>query len=238
MTMDANDRGQFIIAWLKRIENSPLSVADFFEKTASVPFSRAQYYRYLQKVAENGEQVLYERKHTGGTRKLSAVAEAFIAGCVEREPRVSPLWLREKLAERYECTLSPSGITRALNRLHPELEKRGRGRPRIDRNEEEDNACGGFELIVALAYHLGWPQMTAAAVTEEVRRLKRRKAFRTSERYVDKSGRDENGRFTGEYSRRTDIRESRFDSISTKRLTKNWRSMNIIRDKSRTIERI
>jgi|TARA_B100000315_G_scaffold255358_1_gene298523 transposase len=237
MTMNADDRGQTIVAWLKRIEESPLSVVDFFEKTPSIPFSRAQYYRYRRKVDDSGEQALFERRHTGGNRKLSEVAEAFIAGCVESDPNVSPHWLREMLAEKYECNLSPSGVTRALSRLHPELEKRGRGRPRIDKKDQEDNACGGFELIVALAYHLGWPQMTAAAIAEEVRRLKRRKAFRGSERFVDKSGRDENGRFTGEYSRRADIRESRFDSISTKRLTKNWKSMNIIRDTSKTIER-
>lgn len=236
-TMDTDDRGQTIVTWLNRIEESPLTVVDFFEKNTDVPFSRPQYYRHLKKVREGGEQALYARKQTGGNRKLSAEAEAFIAGCVGRDPHVSPLWIREMLAEKYECALSPSGITRALNRLHPELEKRGRGRPRIDKREGEDNACGGFELIVALAYHLGWPQMTAGAVKEEVRGLKRRKAFRVSERYVNKRGRDEKGRFTKEYSRRADVRESRFESISTKRLTKNWKSMNIIRDKSRAIER-
>ncbi len=195
-TMDTDNRGQTIVTWLKRIEESPLDVVDFFEKNAGVPFSRAQYYRHLKKVREGGEQALYVRKQTGGNRKLSAEAEAFIAGCVGRDPHVSPLWIREMLAEKYECALSPSGITRALNRLHPELEKRGRGRPRIDNSAGEDNACGGFELIVALAYHLGWPQMTAGAVKEEVRRLKRRKAFGLSGRYVDKRGRDEKGRFT------------------------------------------
>ena len=235
--MDTDDRVQTIISWLKRIEESPLTVVDFFEKNTAVPFSRPQYYRYTKKVREDGQEALYARGQRRGNKKLSAEAEAFIAGCVGRDPDVSPLWLRGMLADKYECFLSPSGMTRALNRLHPELEKRGRGRPRIDKREAEDNACGGFELIVALAYHLGWPQMTAGVVEEEVRRLKRRKAFKLSERYVDKRGRDEKGRFTREYSGRADVRESRFESISTKRLTKNWRSMNITRDKSRAIER-
>jgi len=235
--MDTDNREQSIAVWLKRIEESPLSVMDFFERTADVPFSRAQYYRYLKKAREGGEQSLCERKHRGGNRKLSPEGEAFIAGSVGRDPDVSPLWLREVLAEKYECFLSPSGMSRALSRLHPELEKRGRGRPRIDKSAGEDNACGGFELIVALAYHLGWPQMTAGAVREEVRKVKRRKAFGLSGRYVDKKGRDEKGRFTSEYSLRKDVRESRFESISKKRLTKNWKSMNIIRDNSRVIER-
>ncbi|MBW8003925.1 MAG: helix-turn-helix domain-containing protein [Planctomycetes bacterium] len=107
--MDIDDRGQTIVAWLKRIEESPFTVVDFFEKTAAVPFSRPQYYRYLKKAHEGGEQALCYRKHTGENRKLSAEAEAFIAGCVGRDPHVSPLWLREMLAEKYECALSPSG---------------------------------------------------------------------------------------------------------------------------------
>ena len=214
-----------------------MDVVDFFEKTTAVPFSRAQYYRYLKKAREGGEESLCDRRQRGGNRKLGAEAEAFIAGSVGRDPHVSPLWLREMLAEKYGCALSPSGMTRALQRLHPELEKRARGRPRIDNRAREDNACGGFELIVALAYHLGWPQMTAAAVKEELCGLKRSRAFRLSDRYVDKRGRDGKGRFTCEYSQRADVRESRFESISTKRLTKNWKSMNTIRDNSSVIER-
>ncbi len=35
---------------------------DFFASTADVPFSRAQYYRYLKKAREGGEQSLRERK--------------------------------------------------------------------------------------------------------------------------------------------------------------------------------
>lgn len=88
--MDTDDRGQSIVAWLNRIEESPLSVVDFFEKTTAVPFSRAQYYRYLKKAGEGGEESLSDRRHRGGNRKLSAEGEAFIAGCVERDPHVSP----------------------------------------------------------------------------------------------------------------------------------------------------
>ena len=72
--MDTDDRGQTIVVRLKRIEESPLTVMDFFKRTAAVPFSRAQYYRYLKKAREGGEQSLYERKHTGGKRKLSVEA--------------------------------------------------------------------------------------------------------------------------------------------------------------------
>jgi hypothetical protein len=30
------------------------------------------------------------------------------------------------------------------------------------------NSCGGFELIIALAYHLGWPEMTANTIKNKM----------------------------------------------------------------------
>ncbi len=67
--------------------------------------------------------------------------------------------------------------------------------------------------------------------------LKRTKAYRESHNNTDMEGRDERGRFTSEYSRREDVRASRFESVSRKRIKKNWKSMNIIRDQGKTIER-
>ena len=49
--------------------------------------------------------------------------------------------------------------------------------------------------------------------------------------------RDNLGRFTAQYNQREDVRKSRFESITEKRLQKNWKSMNVIRDNIRTIER-
>ncbi|KKL11135.1 hypothetical protein LCGC14_2548850, partial [marine sediment metagenome] len=101
----------------------------------------------------------------------------------------------------------------------------------------EHNSCGGFELIVALAYHLEWPQMITNVIKELIKSLKRTKAFRSCGDYSDKKGRDEFGRFTTEYNQREEVRANRFESVSKKRLHKNWKSMNIIRDQGKTLER-
>jgi len=67
--------------------------------------------------------------------------------------------------------------------------------------------------------------------------LKRNELFKPSNSNVDKKGRNKDGHFTKCYNQRTDVRESRFASISDKRQTKNWYSMNIIKDHHTTITR-
>jgi transposase len=229
-------RTKDIIAWINRIEKSKLPIKKFFESNP-VPFSRSQYYLYTKKLKQFGESGLGDKRRKGGNKKLTADSEAFIAGCVESNPEISPQWIQQAVNKRYGILLTPSGITRVLQRLNLVKEKRPKGRPRKYEREVQHNSCGGFELIVALAYHLGWVQMTASAIKEFIKSFKRTKAFRSSASFSDKKGRDKFGRFTTKYNQREDIRKGRFDSISQKRAQKNWKSMNVIRDDIKTIER-
>ncbi|UCD30963.1 MAG: helix-turn-helix domain-containing protein [Desulfobacterales bacterium] len=233
---DADNRTRDIILWLRKIEKSNLSITKFFEKH-KVPFSRSQYYLYDRRFRESGESGLRDKRDGGGNRKLTAENEAFIAGCVESNPDVSLQWIQQALDKRFGVTLSPSGVTRVLQRLNPDGKKRSRGRPKKHLPALQHNSCGGFELIVALAYHLGWPQMTATAINDTIKSLKGTKAFRFGKSNLDKEGRDKFGRFTIEYNQREDVRKNRFGSISKKRQQKNWKSMNVIRDDLKTIER-
>lgn len=232
-----DSRATNIITWLKRIEKSELTVSDYLKKN-NVPFSRSQYYLYRKKYMESGYDGIRDRRADGGNKKTTSEIESFILGCIASNPNVSHIWLQQELAERYDSKLSPSGLSRIIQRLNPpERKKYSKGRPKINEQEEVYNSCGGFELIVALAYHLGWPQMTSELIKEEVYALKKKEIFKTGESNVDLQGRDEQGRFTGRYNQRESIRNSRFDSISDKRQKKNWKSMNIVRDEAKTIER-
>ena len=150
----SQDRSKVIIFWIEKIEKSSLSISEFFKKF-KVPFSRSQYYIYCKKYHEFGEIGLQDKRSEGGNKKTNLESEAFIAGCIAANANVSPQWLIKELAERYGCNLTPSGITRLIQRLHPEMEKRSKGRPKIYEDKQLYNSCGGFELIIALAYHLG-----------------------------------------------------------------------------------
>ncbi|MBW1821831.1 MAG: helix-turn-helix domain-containing protein [Deltaproteobacteria bacterium] len=230
------DRPEVIIYWLEKIEKLDLSISDFFKKF-NVPFSRSQYYIYRKKLNKFGESDLQDKRIEGGNKRTNFESEAFIAGCIAANPNVSLQWLSQKLAENYGYKFSPSGITRVIQRLHPAMEHRSRGRPKTNKEKEFHNSCGGFELIIALAYHLEWPQMAANTIKNSILSLKRTKAFKLSTSHSDSKDRDKHGRFTTEYNQRADIRKKRFESITEKRDEKNWNSMNIIRDNIKTIER-
>lgn len=233
---EESDRKNIIIKWLKKIEKSRLSILDFFERY-NVPFSRAQYYIYRKNFKECGESGISDKRKTGGNKKLNSENEAFISGCVSSNPKVSPQWLQQMLAEKYDCHMSLSGITRALERLQSNRVCRKRGRPRIHEKKKTHISCGGFELIIAVSYHLGWPQMTAEIIKDTIKSLGKSNSITSGENYPDKKGRDKQGRFTKKYNQRRDVRESRFESVVEKRMKKNWQSMNVIRDEAKTIER-
>ena len=106
-------RSKVIIFWLEKIEKLDLSISDFFKKF-NVPFSRSQYYIYKKKYHKYGELGLEDKRNEGGNRKTNFESEAFITGCIAANPNLSLQWLSEKLAEKYGCKLSPSGITRVI----------------------------------------------------------------------------------------------------------------------------
>ena len=229
-------KNDIIVSWLLKIELSNLTISDFFEANI-VPFSRAQYYIYKKRFKQFGRSGLEDKRKNGGNKKLNSESEKFIKKCLDENLNVSNLWLREQLIKRYGCAISPSGISRALRRICPERIKEKRESYRIEKQEVQINQFCGFELIIALAYHLGWPQMTSNAIVDAVNELKETENYYLSKKYSDKKGRDSWGRFTSKYNQRKDIRENRFASVSKKRLTKNWGSMNIFRDNKKAIER-
>ena len=98
---NSDDRTRTIIVWLNKIEKSELSLTKFFAKYP-VPFSRSQYYLYSQKLRRFGESGLQDKRSEGGNRKVTAETEAFIVGCVESNPEISPKWLQEAVNKRFE----------------------------------------------------------------------------------------------------------------------------------------
>jgi|LGVF01.1.fsa_nt_gb hypothetical protein len=233
--MDAK-KAAAISKWIERIEESTLSISTFFD-THDIPFSRAQYFIYKQRFKESGPAGLSDKRCMGGNRKITLDQEAFLKGSFKRDPDVSLGWLQQALKEEFSCKISLSAVSRALTRIAPDRELKIGGRPTTKKQRIEENVLGGFELIIAVAYHLGWPQRTADVILESIDALKRNDLFASSSSDVDKKGRNRSGNFTGRYNKRRDVRASRFASISDKRRTKNWHSMNIIKDHHETITR-
>jgi transposase len=233
-----NDAGRIasIVKWVKRIEATDLSVSEFFE-TKDVPFSRAQYYKYRRQLRESGPAGLNDRRVAGGNRKITFEHEAFLKGCIKQDPSVGLESLRQALTDEFGCELSASAMSRALARIAPQR-RRDVGRPMriFGAPRKSSNALGGFELIVALAWHLGWPQKTAKVISKAVDAIKKTDDFLQG-REASTAGRNKAGRFTKRYNQRRDVRVGRFASVSDKRQKKNWHSMNIVKDHPETLAR-
>jgi len=230
-------KSKMILEWMEQIRRSELTIVDFFNEY-SVPFSKAQYFNYKKQVAITGPEGLQDRRKLGGNRKLSLKAEGFLHGCVKSNPDVNLEWLQKSIRDDFDCELSRSAISRALKRICGNQVSLSIGRPKsISKKEDVINPLGGFEIIVAIAYHLGWAQRVAELISNEINELKITKEFSINAKQIDKEGRNESGRFSRSYNQRKDVRVNRFASISEKRIKKNWQSMDIVRDNSRVLLR-
>ena len=226
-----------ILNWLERINRSELTIAAFFANH-DVPFSKAQYFNYKKQVAIAGPGGLQDRRKRGGNRKLSNEAEGFLYGFVKGNPDVTLGWLQQAIKENFSRELSRSAISRAIKRMSGDQALLPKGRRRsVFKQEAVVNPVGGFEIIIAIAYHLGWATRIAALISDEIEALKATQAFELNAENPDKKGRNKSGQFSWRYNQRKEVRAKRFASVSEKRKVKNWQSMDIIRDNSGVLVR-
>jgi len=220
-----------IASILKKIADSGMSIDEYLEKH-EVPFSRPQYFRYKARFAAEGVDGLIDRRGRGNHRKLTADAEGFIRGVHQANPRLSLQeicdWVETTLAIRVDR----STVSRFLSGVGEPIQW-----PRPVEAEKVFTPCGGFEIIGALALHLGWARHTAEVMLQEVERFRNSDLFRQERVGRDRKGRNSRGQFTGEYNRRADIRKKRFASVEEKRQHKNYSRMSLLQAGQLIVER-
>src|SRR5438876_11928231 len=99
--------------------------------------------------------------------------------------------------------------------------------PRPQEPERVTTSGGGFEILAALALHLGWVAHTAEVIAHSLARFRRSAAYRQERVGKDRKGRRA-GRFTVAYNQRRDVREQRFASVEEKREDKNYSRMGLV----------
>ena len=205
-----------IASILQEIADSGLSVDEYLEKHA-VPFSRPQYFRYKARFAADGLEGLLDGRGRGNHRKLTPDAEGFLRGVHHANPGLSLQEICESLETALGIRVDRSTVSRFLKGVGEQIQW-----PRPVEAERIFTPCGGFEIIGALALHLGWAKQTAEVILRERNRFRKSAAFRQERSSRDRKGRNSLGQFTGEYNRRADIRLRRFASVEEKREHKNY----------------
>jgi transposase len=214
--MNEASRTRLIIKYLERIDESNLSLEKFLQKY-KVPFSRAQYYRYKKCYERDGLQSLQDGRAGGNHRRLTSEAATFLLGYHAANPYAKLANYQAALKNQIGVRVDLATISRFFNARHG-----GLATPKPPQVETFEVACGGLEIIAALAWHLKWPEYTARQIQRAISSWQHQQGQRLNARQTaDWRGRDAQGHFTARYNQRRDIRQTRFAAIADKRHNKD-----------------
>jgi transposase len=230
--MATKPRERLINKWLDRIERSPLSPRAYFENY-KVPFSLRQFYRYQAAIERSGVEGLVDGRAQGNHRVIDAEVEDFLRWYISAHKGTTRKALHEALQQRFGTKITVNGLNRCLRRLDIQLERP----PKPEQVVAYWSPYAGIELVVALAWHFGWPQATADMIQKSVTRARRSKRFAQLGTAPDLKGRNRRGEFTARYNRRSEVRRGRFSSVEIKRKTKSLESMDLVKLSPRIIQR-
>jgi transposase len=220
-----------IAAIIEKIARSPLSVTAYF-KRHKVPFGRSRYFQHKARLAQQGLAGLVDGRSRGNRRELTADAQGFIRGVCEENPRLSLRQIADRVESSFGLRVSRMTVSRCMRAAGLKVQW-----PRPAQAQTLESSCGGFEIIGALALHLGWARHTAQVMVQERERFRRTAAYRDERVWRDREGRNAQGQFTRAYNRRADIRAQRFASVQDKRQQKNYSRMKLFQSSEFVLER-
>ena len=160
-------KAEKIAAIVKKIVRSALPLNEYFRKH-KVPFSRRQYFRYLARWAGQGVRGLLDGRGQGNHRKLTPEAEGFLRGVHQRSPGLSLEEMRQSLKTALGIEVGRSTLSAFFQRVGEPIVW-----PRPPEPERVTTLGGGFEILAALALHLGWVQHTGEVIGQAVARFRR-----------------------------------------------------------------
>lgn len=224
------DRGA-IAALVAQISNSCLSVTEYFRQH-KVPFSRAQYFRYKAQLAKSGGEGLKDGRSQGNRRSVTEEAKLFLQGAHLANPQLSLQKLSDCLAQALNLRIDPTTISRYLRAQGLQIKRAARAVT----VEKIESACGGIEILGAVAMHLGWARHAAQKIVRERERFRGSAAYRNERVRRERKGR-RNGRFTAGYNLWKRTRERRFASVEDKRRDKNYSRMKLFEARLPVFER-
>jgi transposase len=139
-----------IAATVEKVAGSGLPVAEYFRRHR-VLFSRVQYFRYQARLASQGMAGLEDGRSRGNHRKLTPAAEGYLRGLHQADPKLSLEEIRQALKRKLRIEVGRSTLSGFFQRVGEAIVW-----PRPREPERVTSAGGGFEILAALALHLGW----------------------------------------------------------------------------------
>jgi len=229
-----------ILKWIDKIISSDLPIMDHFRlKTRTPPFSYSQYRRYIVHIEKHGRDVPPIAK--GRPIYLGDRETGYLeAACKYGAPSIEDL--KHELENEFGISLARSTLIDTLNKCLPNGHKGVINKYKSAIKEQTIktslNTHAGFELIIALSIHLGWPARVAKLIRNSLKKMEIDFPV-SSDEMVSPAGNDcrRKGQFTAKYNRLKKVRTQRFSSIYDRRSSWKWFCSAIYNDSDRTLER-
>jgi transposase len=218
---DAAKREEDIIKLFKSIEESSLSVKDYFN-AHKTPISLPQYFRLKKRYKQHGVAGLKDRRQDGNARKLDPHQVELVRGVLTYNRHLTSKSLKNELENKWGIELDQSRVDQFrrqfnLTRVKPETVK------------QEAVQFAGIEIFSALAHHVGilekWNRVIQGRLDEikETDRYKGHKNQDTGDHVFARR----RGKFSARYNRLGKIRQMKFASIEDKVKEKDFSRLSI-----------
>jgi hypothetical protein len=216
---------------LTTYQESKQPVIAYFKQN-SVPFSRAQYYRYCETLQKHDEEGLRDKRKDGNYTKLKERIKDYIVSTVNENRSIPSSQLQSKILNQFDVTISESCLnnfraSESLTRLptHKEVEYK------------RQKSSGG-EILTSLAFFTHIIELFTRTIIERVNEVHESPLFEQNKSIgADHPDSRLHGQFTKEYNQLKSVRENRFRSIDDKIQGKDFSSMTIFGMSEKTISR-
>jgi hypothetical protein len=229
--MPEEERIYEILSTIRKIEESKQPVIVYFNQN-SVPFSRAQYYRYRRILQKYGEEGLRDERKDGNYTKLTERIKDYVIAIVKENRSISSSQLQSKILNQFDVQISLSGLNNfrasaSLTRL-----------PAHKEEKYKRQKSGGGEILTSLSFFTHIVELYTKTITEQVNAVRQSPLFEQN-KDIEKDNPDIrlHGKFTRGYNQLEFVRENRFKSIDDKIKDKDFSAMNIFEMSEKTISR-
>ena len=165
------ERTEAILAAIKRIENSGLSVREYFA-THTLTFSRVQYYTYCETLKERGEAGLKDKRKNGNYRKVTQAMRDYLTMRMQEEPSRAERELRDAIKKRFRTTISKA----TLNNLR---RSEGMRREKLPAEPERiRRRSGGGEILTSLVFYSGILDVLTKTIMSRIDEVRESPSFR------------------------------------------------------------
>lgn len=229
--MPEEERIREILSTIRKIEESKQPVVVYFNQN-SVPFSRAQYYRYRRLLLKYGEEGLRDERKDGNYTKLTERIKDYVIAIVKENRSISSSQLQSKILNQFDVQISLS----SLNNFRASASLTRLPTPKEEKYIRQKS--GGGEILTSLSLFTHIMELYTKTIVEQANAVRQSPLFE-QKKDIEKNNPDIrlHGKITREYNQLESVRENRFKSIDDKIKDKDFSAMNIFEMSEKTISR-